>query len=73
MDTLAAGGYSVPSTVTFGWQVHQSSSLTPDMAEGMCEPQPRHVFLAVECVCVSLGLMQTKNTKEMETYSRCHR
>ncbi|KAH7313316.1 hypothetical protein B0I35DRAFT_434858 [Stachybotrys elegans] len=43
-DILAAGGYSLPSTVTRGWQVHHWSSGTPESADGMWFPQPRHVF-----------------------------
>ena len=36
----------MPSTTTLGEQVHHSSSGTPDMAEGMWFPHPRHVFFA---------------------------
>lgn len=36
----------MPPTSTLGSQVHHSLSGTPDIAEGMCLPHPRHDFLA---------------------------
>ncbi|KUI64723.1 hypothetical protein VM1G_11272 [Cytospora mali] len=48
MATRAAGGYGLPSNSTLGSQLHHWLSGTPDMALGMCCPQPRHDFLAVD-------------------------
>lgn len=75
---LAAGGYSLPSTVTRGSQVHHSDSDTPLRAWGMCWPQPRQDFLAVgwggeggreregcQQVWVSRGLSQAKDLQQV--------
>lgn len=42
----AARGYILPSTSTLGSHVHQSASSMPDMALGMCFPQPRQACFA---------------------------
>lgn len=46
MSTFAAGGYALPPTTTGGVQVHHWSSGTPESAEGMWLPHPRHDLLA---------------------------
>jgi hypothetical protein len=51
----ALGGYTFPSTSTFGSQVHLSSSGIESITIGICWPQPHHDDFSREVLIVCLG------------------
>lgn len=62
----------MPSTMTRGLHSHQLDSGTPESAEGMWLPHPRHVFFAAESLVIDLE----KSCVDPGTYnkpSRLHR